>query len=90
MFTACENFLDNGNVKEEIEHAIYIANHECPEATVEPAFSDTGLPKNRAVIVTFSLPVNPESFNNSYDIKDEDGKSLLEHCESPLWSNDNK
>ena len=90
LFISCENFLDGGDVKEEIEQAIYIANHQCPEATVEPAFSETGLARNRAIIVNFSMPVNPQTFNSSYDIKDENGKSLLEHFMSPLWSKDNK
>ena len=90
LFISCENFLDGGDVKEEIERAIYIANHQCPEATVEPAFSETGLARNRAIIVNFSMPVNPQTFNSSYDIKDENGKSLLEHFMSPLWSKDNK
>ena len=59
LFISCENFLDGGDVKEEIERAIYIANPQCPEATVEPAFSETGLARNRAIIVNFSMPVNP-------------------------------
>ena len=59
LFFSCENFLDSGDVKEAIDKAIYIANSECPEATLEePVFQDGGLPKNRAIIITFTKSIN--------------------------------
>ena len=50
LFFSCENFLDSGDVKEAIDKAIYIANSECPVATVEePIFQNEGVEKNKAI-----------------------------------------
>ena len=88
---ACKNFLNAGKVREEIEQQIYINNHECPVATVEePAFSDTGVAKNKAIIISFSMPINPDSFYNSYQIEDSSGNSLISCYLEPQWSNENK
>lgn len=88
---ACKNFLNAGNIKEEIEQAIYINNHECPVATVEePAFSDTGVARNKTIIVSFTMPVDPQTFKNSYDIKDASGNSLKVNFMEPVWSEDFK
>ncbi|MBO4639375.1 MAG: hypothetical protein J5710_06430 [Treponema sp.] len=91
MLAACKNFLNAGKVKEEIEHSIYVNNHECPVATVEePAFSDSGVAKNKAIIVSFSMAVDPETFYNSYSIEDSSGNSLISNFMEPQWSNENK
>ncbi|MBR6296559.1 MAG: hypothetical protein IKR40_08810 [Treponema sp.] len=91
MFTACENFLNGAEIKQQIEDEIYIANHESPVATVEePAFSDQGVSKNRAIIISFSMPMDPGTFANSLSITDSQGNSLMQHFITPQWSNDNK
>ena len=91
VLTACKNFLDAGKVKEEIEYAIYVNNHECPVASVEePVFSDTGVSKNKAIIVSFSMPIDPATFYESYVIEDSSGNNLMENFMEPQWSNENK
>ncbi len=91
LFTACENFLNGAEIKQQIEDEIYIANHESPVATVEePAFSDQGVSKNRAIIISFSMPMDPGTFANSLSITDSQGNSLMQHFITPQWSNDNK
>lgn len=88
---ACKNFLNAGKVKEEIEQQIYINNHECPVATVEePVFTDSGVAKNKAIILSFTMAVDPESFYNSYSIEDSAGNSLIANFMEPQWSNENK
>ena len=90
MLAACKNFLNAGKVKEEIEHSIYVNNHECPVATVEePVFSDSGVAWNKTIIITFSLPIDPDTFIDSYNIKDSDGKSVLDNYTEPEWFNNN-
>lgn len=91
LFFSCENFLDSGDVKEAIDKAIYIANSECPEATLEePVFQDGGLPKNRAIIITFTKSINTETFDDNFFIEDTKGNSLKEYFLKPEWSNENK
>ena len=88
---SCKNFLDASKVKEEIKQQIYINNHECPVATVEePAFSDTGVARNKTIIVSFTMPIDPDTFITSYDIKDASGNSLKEYFMKPVWSEDYK
>ncbi len=88
---ACKNFLNAGKVKEEIEQAIYINNHECPVATVEePAFSDGGVSKNKAIIVSFTMAMDRSSFMDNYRIEDSAGTSLLDYYMEPQWSDDDK
>ena len=90
MLAACKNFLNAGNIKEEIEQQIYINNHECPIATVEePVFSDGGVAWNKTIIISFSLPMDPDTFIESYNIKDSDGKSVLDNYMAPEWFNNN-
>ena len=90
MLAACKNFLNAGNIKEEIEQQIYINNHECPVATVEePVFSDGGVAWNKTIIISFSLPMDPDTFIESYNIKDFDGKSVLDNYMAPEWFNNN-
>ena len=90
LFSSCENFMDS-SVKDEITQEIYIANHESPVAKVEePVFSDAGVPKNKAIKISFSIPMDPSTFANSYRIEDSAGTSLLTCYQEPQWSNDNK
>ena len=90
LFFSCENFLDGGDVKEAIDKAIYIANSECPVATVEPVFQDGGLPKNRAIIISFTKSMDPSTFNDNFKIEDSQETDLKEYFLEPEWYNDNK
>ena len=91
LLAACKNFLNAGKVKEEIEYAIYVNNHECPVATVEePVFSDGGVAKNKAIIVSFTMAMDRSSFMDNYRIEDSAGTSLLDYYMEPQWSDDDK
>ncbi len=91
FFTGCENFLNGGDIKDKIEKEIYIANNDCPVATVEePVFSDGGVAKNKSIIVSFTKAIKPETFAKSYKITDSQGKDLTDHFLEPKWSNNNK
>ena len=77
LFLSCENFLNVGDVKEAIEKAIYIANSECPVATLEePIMQTGGVPKNSAIIITFTKSIKTETFENNFFIEDSKGNSL--------------
>lgn len=90
IFLSCENFLENEDITEQIEKDIYIANNVCPVASVEePAFSDTGVAKNKAIVVRFSKAIKPESFINSYSITDSSGNDLKANFLEPQWANEN-
>lgn len=89
--TACENFLNGDNIRDEIVDQIYIANHECPVATVEePVFSDSGVARNKSIIVSFTMAIDPKSFESSYQITDSQGNNLMSNFLEPKWSNENK
>lgn len=91
VLASCKNFLNAGKVKEEIEHAIYVNNNECPVATVEePAFSDGGVAKNKAIMISFTMAIDPQTFDESYSIEDSAGNSLIANFMEPQWSNENK
>ena len=91
LFSSCENFMDSSSVQDEIQKAIYIANHECPVATVEePPFSDEGVAKDKAIKISFSIPVDPTTFEENYTIKDSNGKDLKKYYMNPQWSSNNK
>ena len=91
LFVSCENFLSGSKVKDDLEKAVLIANSECPVATVEePAFSDTGVARNKTIVVSFTMPMDPATINGNYTIKDSEGNSLLDNFLPPVWSNDNK
>lgn len=60
-------------------------------ATVEePAFSDTGVARNKTIVISFTMPMDPATINGNYAIKDSEGNSLLDNFLPPVWSNDNK
>jgi len=91
LMTGCENFLNGENIKDDIVREIYISNHECPEAKVEePVFSDAGVARNKAIIISFSMSMDPKSFTNNYQIEDSSGNNLLANFLEPKWSNENK
>lgn len=91
LCASCENFLSGSKVKDDLEKAILIANSECPVATVEePAFSDTGVARNKTIVISFTMPMDPATINGNYAIKDSEGNSLLDNFLPPVWSNDNK
>ena len=91
IFTGCENFLNGENIKEQIKKDIYIANNECPVANVEePAFSDSGVARNKAIVISFSKAIKPETFASSYTITDSQGNNLKDNFMAPEWSNENK
>lgn len=91
LFYSCENFLNSSDVKEAIDKAIYIANSECPVATVEePLLQDSGLPKNRAIVISFTKAMDPKTFDANFSIEDEKGNNLKDCFLTPEWSNGNK
>lgn len=91
LCVSCENFLSGSKVKDDLEKAVLIANSECPVATVEePAFSDTGVARNKTIVISFTMPMEPSTINGNYAIKDSEGNSLLDNFLPPVWSNDNK
>ena len=91
LFSACENFLNGAEIKQEIEEQIYIANHESPVAKIEePAFSGQGVAKNRAIVISFTQSMNPETLSEALSITDAQGKDLLPNFTTPVWSNDDK
>ena len=88
--TSCENFLKGSSVKDDLEKKIYIANHDCPVATIEePPFVDGGVEKNRAIVISFTMAMDPSTIDGNYTIKDSEDNSLLEYYIAPQWSNDN-
>ena len=90
FFSSCENFLNGDNIKKEITDQIYIANHTCPVATVEePVFSDTGVARNKSIIVKFTMAMDTRTFENSYQITDSLGNNLIANFLEPKWSNNN-
>ena len=90
LFFSCENFLDS-TIKDEILNDIYIANHECPEATIEePVMTDKGVAKNKAIVISFSIPVDPKTFDENFKIIDSAGYDLREYFLEPQWANGNK
>ena len=90
FFSSCENFLNGDNIKKEITDQIYIANHTCPVATVEePVFSDTGVARNKSIIVKFTMAMDTRTFENSYQITDSLGNNLITNFLEPKWSNNN-
>ena len=89
LIISCDNFMES-SVKKEIENSIYIANHNCPVVTVEePVFSDAGVAKNKAIIIKFSIPVDPQTFAANFSIEDSTGTDLSEYFMKPEWSNSN-
>ncbi len=91
MCFSCKNFMDSEKVKKEIQQQIYINNHECPVATVEePAYSDAGVEKNKAIVISFTLPIDPETFKESFQIVDSTNNSLAQYYMEPQWASDYK
>ncbi len=90
-FSSCENFFNGAQLRDEIEEAVYIANHESPVAKIEePAFSDQGVAKNRAIVISFTQSMNPETLGEALSITSAQGDDLLPNFTTPIWSNDNK
>ena len=90
LFSSCENFMDS-SVKDEIVNDIYIANNECPVAKVEePIMTDHGVAKNKAIVISFSIAVDPKTFNDNFKISDSAGYDLREYFLEPQWANGNK
>lgn len=90
FFFSCENFMDS-SVKDEIVNDIYIANNECPVAKVEePIMTDKGVEKNKAIVISFSIPVDPKTFDQNFKIIDSAGYDLKPYFLEPQWANGNK
>ena len=91
LFSSCENFMDSSSVKDEILEQIYINNHECPVAKeVVPAYDNNGVAKDTSIQITFSIPVDPTTFEENYTIEDSKGNNLKKYYKTPKWSSGNR
>ena len=91
IFCACENFMKGADVKKELERQIYIAGQDCPVAKVEePAWTNDGVGKNRAIIISFTKSMATENFLDCLTITDEMGNDIKKNFLAPQWYNENK
>ena len=87
---SCSNFIDSES-KDSIKTKITVANPTFPVAAVEePEFTEEGVPKNKAIIISFSHSMDPETFMENLNITDSLGNNLKTHFLEPKWSNENK
>ena len=58
-------------------------------ATIDtPAFFEGGVPQNRSLIISFSKPMNTETFWEKLILTDSLGKNLKDNFCLPVWSNE--
>ena len=61
-----------------------------PAATLAaPSFKEEGISKNSAIIISFSVAMNPQTFMDALSITDSVGNNLKSYFLEPVWSNGN-
>ena len=87
--SSCSNGLETGKTIKTLENEVISTVYISPVATIEaPAFFEGGVPKNRKLIISFSKPMDTQTFWNNLIITDSMGKNLKENFCLPVWSND--
>ena len=87
--SSCSNTLSETDPVRILESETISSSISNPVAKIEaPAFMEGGVPKNRNLIISFSRPMDTESFWDKLIITDSMGKNLKDYFCSPVWSNE--
>lgn len=90
IISSCTSYLDT-ETKDRIVPKINIPNHTYAVASLEePIFMEEGVPKNKAIVISFSLPMDPSVFMENLNITDSLGNNLKQFFLEPEWSNENQ
>ena len=82
------NNLNSGESVKSLDNEVVNTSLASPVATIEaPSFFEGGVPKNRNLIISFTKPIDTETFWDCLIITDSMGKNLKENFNTPIWSN---
>ncbi len=88
LVLSCSNGLETGDSIKKLDNEAVSTSTSGPVAKIEaPSFFEGGVPKNRTLIISFSKPMDTQSFWSNLIITDSMGKNLKENFCEPVWSN---
>ena len=88
FLSSCNNVIDSNTTIKTLDSEAVTLSAAGPVAKIEtPIFLEGGLPKNRSLIISFSKPIDTQSFWNNIIITDSLGKNLKDNFCQPVWSN---
>ena len=80
--------MESGSSITSLDNEAIISSAIGPVAKIEaPSFFEGGVPKNQTLIISFSKPIDRQSFWSNIIITDSMGKSLKDNFCQPVWSN---
>lgn len=83
---SCKNFMQGKDFVEELENLVWISSKEQPTAKIiSPVFAPNGDYKNASIIIKFSQPIKPETFEEGFTVTNSTGDSLREYYCDPQW-----
>ena len=87
--TGCSQFSDGPDLSKAMDKSTS-AQSELPTAKVlAPLFNEEGVEKNKAIIISFSKPMNTAYFKENLSITDTLGNNLKGYFLEPEWANEN-
>lgn len=89
-FWSCSNLIEE-TLNNEDKPVVNTASTELAVAKVtEPLFREAGVSKNKAIVLSFSKSMDPQTFLENFSISDSLGNNLKSYFLEPQWSNENK
>ena len=90
LLASCSNNIDNDSLVKPLKNEVSSSSQKKAVAKVEtPVFIEGGVPQNRNLIISFTKPMNTETFWENLILTDSMGKNLKQNFHAPVWSNEN-
>ena len=89
VLSSCSNYIEDKELVNTLNNELSSNSLLSPVAKIEaPVFMEGGVPKNRRLVISFSKPMNTQTFWEKLIITDSMGKNLKEYFCEPVWSNE--
>ena len=87
---SCDNFMDGTETLKNVDYQIWLANQVRPTVKIlSPVLSSDGDYKNASIIFSFTKPMNPDTFEKAFTVKDSTGKkNFRENYGTASWNSD--
>ena len=86
---SCSSYVEDRAILNPSKNEISTASTANPVAQIDtPAFFEGGVPQNRSLIISFSKPMNTQTFWEKLILTDSMGKNLKDNFCLPVWSNE--
>lgn len=86
LFGSCKNFMQGKDFVEQLDEIIWLSGKEQPTAKIiSPVSAPNGDYRNASLIIKFSQPMDPETFEEGFSVTNNTGDSLRDYYNEAVW-----